>query len=149
MKITHITQSDVHEIVPCAREFCAIIPDTPLNETHYINQWTAFLSNDRGMIMVMRDEAGVVIGGIGGVIHPDLLTAFSLAIELFWYVKPEFRYGIWGVKLLKEFEKWAGENRCHYIHMIHMQCSMPEEMKHFYERMGYHLFETIYRKKIK
>lgn len=94
------------------------------------------------------EHDGEVCGGIGGMHYPDLLTAQKLAVELFWYVKPEYRTGMWPIRLLKEFEVWASMCYCTSVNMIHMECSMPEKLAEIYQRLGYSKFETIYRKKL-
>lgn len=139
----------------CAREFTSVIPDCPLNERHYEAAWKQFLGSGAGVIFLLEEDKPLtanyepkVLGGIGGICHPDLLTGRLTAVELFWYVKPEHRKGIWPVRLLKAFEKWAALMRCHEVAMIHMECSMPERLKEFYQRRGYTLFETMYRKRI-
>jgi GNAT superfamily N-acetyltransferase len=147
VRLFQATIDDIPRIMDCAREFTSIIPDCPLNEAHYEAEWRKFFNSGNGVIYLMEHE-GEIAGGIGGIKCPDLLTGRASAIELFWYVKPEFRSGTWPVRLLREFEQWAVMRGCHEISMIHMECSMPERMKEFYTRNGYELFETMYRKRI-
>jgi GNAT superfamily N-acetyltransferase len=130
----------------CAREFTSIIPDCPLNAAHYGDVWRGFLNADIGAIFLLEDDNGNVVGGIGGVRHPDLLTGRVMAVEMFWYVREAHRMGMWPVRLLVEYERWAKSVGCYDVAMIHMECSMPERLKEFYTRRGYRLFETIYRK---
>ena len=147
MRIIRATLDDLPRIMDCAREFTSIIPDCPLHETHYLASWREFLSSNSGVIFLIEND-GEVVGGIGGVSHPDLLTGRKIAVELFWYVKEAFRTGTHPIRLLHEFESWAQAIGCTQVNMIHMECSMPESMKSIYERQGYELFETIYRKAI-
>jgi len=145
MNIIRATILDVPRILECAREFCSIIPNCPLDELHYASEWERFITDHTGAIFLMEHD-GVVCGGIGGVAHPNLLTGKKIAVELFWYVKPEYRVGTWPIRLLREFESWACLAGCVSVNMIHMECSMPETMKNIYKRLGYGLFETIYNK---
>lgn len=148
MRIVRADASDVPFIMECAREFTSIIPDCPLDARHYESAWWNFITDEKGAIYLLMDDSGNVAGGIGGIWNHDLLTARRMAIELFWYVKPGYRKGVWPIKLLKAFEGWAVENKCQHVAMIHMECSMPDEMKSIYGRLGYSLFETMYRKKL-
>lgn len=148
MRLFRATLDDVPRIMACAREFCAILKQ-PLNEKHYGHFWSCVLSGNTGIIFLLEDEAGQVAGGIGGISHPDLLSGEPCAVELFWYVKPEFRKGLWPVRLLRSFEGWAEANGCKTVAMIYMQDSQPEKMKEFYERSGYRLLESHYTKAIK
>lgn len=148
MRIVRATIEDLPRILECAREFTSIIPGCPLDEAHYVATWREFLLSGAGAIFLIEND-GEVVGGIGGVSHPDLLTGRKIAIELFWYVKEKFRGGLHSIRLLFEFEAWAKQVECTQVNMIHMECSMPSEMKSIYERQGYELFETVYRKELK
>jgi GNAT superfamily N-acetyltransferase len=146
VRITAATIDDVPRILECAREFTAILPDCPLDESHYSQFWRGALQSRAGIILLLEEDDGRVVGGIGGMIHPDLLTGRLCAVELFWYVKREHRRGLWPVRLLKGFEVWARRRGCATVAMIYMQASMPERMKGFYEQAGYSLYECGYRK---
>lgn len=147
MRLIRATVEDVPRILDCAREFCGVIPDCPIDDQHYTSCWRDYVSSHIGVIFLLEHE-GQIAGGIGGIHHPDLLTGRKIAVELFWYVREEYRKTMWPVRLLKEFEVWAKMCYCTHISMIHMECSMPKEVASLYQRMGYELFETIYRKKL-
>ena len=147
MRLIEATVSDVPRIMECAREFCAVLKQ-PLNENHYGQFWSATLSFNQGIIFLLEDGAAKVAGGIGGIKLPNLLSGEMSAVELFWYVKPEFRKGLWPVRLLKQFERWAFEHGCAEVAMIYMEDSQPEKMRSFYERSGYTLRESHYTKKL-
>ena len=147
MNLVRASIEDVPRIMECAEMFCSQIPDCTLNKAHYADCWRDYLTSGSGAIFLLESD-GNVAGGIGGVCYPDPLTGSKIAVELFWFVKPEFRRGSWPIKLLKEFEVWARMCYCSHVSMIHMQCSMPAEIAFIYQRLGYELFETIYRKKL-
>jgi GNAT superfamily N-acetyltransferase len=147
MNLIRANESDVPRIMECARQFCAIIPDVPLDEPGYASYWMDCLRDNSGVIFLLEHE-GEVAGGIGGVYSKEPLTGRRIAVELFWYVKPEYRGGSWPVRLLREFETWSVMAGCSHVCMIHMECSQPDRMGEFYQRRGYQLFETVYRKKL-
>ena len=144
MRIIEAKPSDVPRIMACAREFCALLK-VNLNEAHYAAVWTRFMEEGRGGMFLMED-AGRIVGGIGGITADDLLTGEREAVELFWYVQPEFRKGLAPIRLLNHFEDWAAGAGCKGVAMIHMEASMPQELKLFYEKRGYRLLESHYRK---
>lgn len=108
--------------------------------------WSYFLENDIGVIFVSRNSEGEPIGTIGGCKCPDVNTGALSAMEFFWFVNPECRGD--GLKLLKRFEKWAKEEGCKSVTMVHLSDSMPEKVKHVYERFGYAAAETHYIKEV-
>lgn len=146
MKLFKASLEDVPRIMDCAREFTSILA-CPINEAHYAECWIGFIKSGAGAMFLLEDE-GAVVGGIGGIRHPDLLSGEACAVELFWYVKPKYRRGTMPVRLLTEFERWAQEGGCRTVAMVHMQDSMPEALGAFYERHGYELYETMYRKQL-
>jgi GNAT superfamily N-acetyltransferase len=147
MRLFRATEDDVPRIMDCAREFCALLGQK-LNEAHYETVWRLKLRGDLGAIFLLEDD-GDIVGGIGAIKAQDMLSADWYAIEAFWYVKPEHRGGLWSVRLMKRFEEWGfGEARCAEVAMVHMEQSMPAQLKAFYERSGYVLDETVYRKRI-
>lgn len=148
MKLIKAGVDDVPRIMECAREFTSVIPDCQLDEAHYAESWRGFLNAGNGVILLLETAVGQVAGGLGGIVHPDLLSGKLNAVELFWYVKPEYRGGTWPVRLLREFEVWAATRGCDQVCMIHMECSMPARLKEFYLRSGYQLIETVYRKNL-
>jgi GNAT superfamily N-acetyltransferase len=156
VKIFAATLDDVPRIMDCARVFVhtrmsspvnAGAPHDQLNEAHYGECWRGFLKTGIGAMFLLED-GGELVGGIGGVAHPDLVTGELTAVELYWYVKPEYRRGTMPIRLLTEFEQWAARRGCRTVAMIHMQDSMPEALGAFYERRGYKLYETMYRKSL-
>lgn len=136
---------DVSRIMDCAREMTGNIPDCPLNEAHYTQQWRRLLLSGAGAMFLLED-GGEVVGGIGGICHPDLLTDRLVAAEMFWYVKPAHRGGTWAVRLLKAYEAWAKSQGCYSLSIGHTAHLMPERLKEFYLRRGYTPNETNYRK---
>jgi GNAT superfamily N-acetyltransferase len=149
MRIVRAQLQDVPRIMECARQFTAILPDCTLDEAHYGNLWRRVIEAGAGAIFLLETDEGGVAGGIGGICTPDILTGQLVAVELFWYVQPEHRHGLFPVRLLREYERWASGQGCVHVSMIYMEASMPERMKEFYERSGYRLLETVYRKRLK
>ena len=146
MHIARARVEDVPLLIECAMEFAAQIPDCPLDEEGYIFSLQNIVESC-GVIFLLFDGSRVV-GAIGGIKSPDILTGRLLAIELFWYLMPAYRRGMWAIRLLNKLEEWAKDSKCWHIAMIHMECSMPEKMTRIYRKLGYELFETVWRKRL-
>ena len=108
--------------------------------------WEKLLSNGTGIIFV-DERDGELVGTIGGMVHEDLYDPRLIATELFWFARKEHRGA--GLKLYREFERWAGENGAAMIRMAHLLDSMPEKVSHFYQRAGYTAIETYYGKSLR
>jgi len=62
------------------------------------------------------EQAGVIIGAIGGMFSPDPFTGDPVAVETFWYVHPDHRH-LGGLKLLHKFIDRAIEKSCMRVQM--------------------------------
>jgi len=98
-----------------------------------------------GMLALVDD--GVVLGGLGYVIAPDLHFPRKMAVETFWYIRPENRGG--GLRLLHAFEKLAADLKCDAVAMIHMVDSHPEALEKLYIHRDYRMMEKHYVKQLK
>lgn len=146
MRIFKAAIIDIPRIMECAREFCAVLGHD-FDEASYHKFWIKTIFDGNGDIFLLEHEGGVV-GGIGGIKSGQPLSGKLVAVELFWYVKEQYRHGLWPMRLLSEFERWSEECGCESINMIHMEKSMPDHLKKVYQRMGYELIETVHSKPI-
>ncbi len=84
----------------------------------FLKNWTLFLSAYPSVIFGLWHEKGLV-GGIGGMIHPDLNTGMLYAVEFFWYVDPAHRNTLGAARLPLTFKKWGKRNGAERWKMIH------------------------------
>lgn len=102
-----------------------------------------------GQIFILLDDnTGESIGGFGCIKSPDLHSGRMMAVETFWYVVPEYRNSLGGAQLYDSFERWAAEQGCEILAMIHMIDSSPEKLRKLYEKKGYRLAEQHYIKEV-
>jgi GNAT superfamily N-acetyltransferase len=108
------------------------------NPDHYISQWEMFMKTGIGVLWCLKcDET--IVGGIGGIVVPDILTGKSILVELFWYVTPIHRKR--GILLFNAMEEYVNIHNLRWA-MIHMERSMPDKLKLFYTKRGFRLLET-------
>jgi GNAT superfamily N-acetyltransferase len=136
----------MYEIARCTnaediRKYAIEFTDTlgePCDPDYYTTQWQRFIDTGIGLIWALSYN-GSVVGGIGGIVSPDLLCGKPTLIELFWYVTPSHRKR--GILLFREMERYVNEHNLRWA-MIHMERSMPEKLKLFYSKQGFRLLET-------
>ena len=136
-KIVTMSKKDIPVVLLYATEFGQGI-DEEVNTDHYRKQWERFFDSGIGVMWGLSCD-GVIVGGIGGIIAPDLHSGKATLIELFWYVSPAHRKH--GLKLFNEMEKYANDHNLRWA-MIHMENSMPDKLKEFYRKQGFRLLET-------
>jgi len=105
--------------------------------------------------MMIRQNIGILfiylknskaVGAICGMKHPSIFTGEMTATEFFWYADPG--YPRTGIKLFDRFEKWAKEEKCKNIIMVHLADLMPEKIGKFYQRRGYKCLESHFIKEL-
>ena len=85
----------------------------------FIKNWTMFLSAYPAVIFGLWEDMALV-GGIGGMIFPDLNTGTPCAIEFFWYVDPAHRNTLGAARLPLTFKKWGKRHGAERFRMIHL-----------------------------
>jgi GNAT superfamily N-acetyltransferase len=119
-----------------------------LHFEYWKKRWNEYISNGIGVIIASMVD-GKVIGMIGGLVYPCMMTGRQEAVEAFWYMLPDYRKGTYGIKLLQSFEEWAKFNNAVQMKMIHMAHIDPEKIQSMYERMGYKKIEVGFIKELK
>jgi GNAT superfamily N-acetyltransferase len=109
--------------------------------------WSHMLTTRLGCLIVQTgDEDLDVQGAIGGLLYPDPYSGEMIATEMFWFVRSAHRGE--GMKLYREFERWAIAQGAQRIRMVHLADSMPDRLSVLYRRLGYRLAETVWEKEI-
>ena len=110
----------------------------------FIACWQRLIRNGIGVILGLFNESGEIQGALGAVIYPDMNNGDITAVENFWYMLPQCRGQ--GLKLLKEYEKWARRRGAKRLAMIHLLNLQPEKLGALYQRLGFEPIETNYIK---
>ncbi len=85
----------------------------------FLKNWTLFLSAYPSVIFGLWEETRLV-GGIGGMIHPDLNSGMLYAVEFFWYVDPGYRKTLGAARLPLTVKKWGKRQGAQRWKMIHL-----------------------------
>ena len=103
------------------------------------------MAYDHGLLIVADDDG---LYGFMAAIKSPLLgsTKAWTATELAWWVNPEKRGKLAGVRLVEHLERLCINGEVKYFNLAYMQTSMPDTVKKLYEKMGYELQETVYTK---
>lgn len=120
-------------------------------ETHYWSkgydlneEWvTNILKLPNIHIIEEEEKALMVVTWIDN--HP-LFKGHKVALELLWYVKPEFRGSLVGPKMFVKYEQWARDNGCTII--LADNIGDAPKIDRFYENSGYSLIEKKFMKEL-
>lgn len=111
----------------------------------FLDGWARLITSGVGVIFIAW-ESDTVKGAIGGAMSPDINTGDITAAEMFWFMKPDHRRGLDGIRLLKAFEDWSRQNGAIRIWMLHVVGLNDNRFESLYPRLGYSLAERIYIK---
>jgi hypothetical protein len=138
---------DIEQTVVLASEFSdyyGVVGQPNLSKVRHLLENCVFNDNTF-FCLVMKDE-NKVVGGLVGYIADHLLFDVSMAYELAWFVKEEYR-GKHSIAMLKEFENWAKKSQgVEFVVMAYT--SKMSNLDKVYKKLGYEAIEFTYKKNI-
>jgi GNAT superfamily N-acetyltransferase len=121
-------------------KFVKVDPD------HTAKRYQEMIRSGFAAVFMLVGERDEIQGGLGAIKYPDIHSGEWRATESFWYVLPEFRGGFGAMDLLLAYEKWARDQGCKMMSIIHLADSYPEKLERLYRNRGYELVEKTYMK---
>lgn len=104
------------------------------------------MNNDNYLVLVLIKDK-TIVGFLLSVVASSIFCDDIVANELAWFVHPDYRKGSGGLKLLTTFEYWAKEvKKVDYITLSTVMTI--KDLGKFYNKRGYDLVETTYRKRV-
>ena len=94
------------------------LPGT-FNEDVFLKNWTTYLTSYGARIFSLW-EGETLIGGIGGMLAPDVFTGEKICQEFFWFIAPEYRHRTGALRLFKRFKRWGKESGASRLRMVRM-----------------------------
>jgi hypothetical protein len=143
MSIREATEADIPKLVEMGSESLREGPykdelDNPEQSAKFALE---VISSAHGKVLV-ADEEGELRGLLGFVLYPHYFTGQQTAIELMWYVRPEYRRSMTGICLIR-----AGQRIAKTMGAAKMQLTAPtREVGAAYEAMGYRPIEVAYQR---
>lgn len=108
-----------------------------------------FTEMDAQGLLLIAEEDGRIVGGVGGQMGPLFLNRNYLAgCERFWWLDPTKRNSRAGLLMLNGIEQAAAKAGCHYWMMISLDASDAERAEKIYVRTGYKPVERVFLKKV-
>lgn len=107
----------------------------------FVGSWKALLSAGAGGMFIARRRDDPV-GAIGFLLYPDANSGELMAMEAFWYVRPDAR-GV-GLRLLDAYESAARASGARGINIAHLCDGKQGKLERLFERRGYKAREVHY-----
>lgn len=134
------TDADVDAIVAMAQRFLAsstYAPHVLANPTHMRTLALHLIDSPDGTVIVAEHDE-TLVGMIGCLCYPHVLSGVRVCGELVWWVEPEHR-GI-GLRLLDDAEQWARDHGALEMHMV----APTVDVERIYARRGYTPLERTF-----
>lgn len=149
MKITPIEGSDLEDFLKAADMFATESKvGVPINPDTLIEQIASMIEKQHGNVLIARTEEGEFVGTIGFCVSPMWWDeTYLIGEELFWWVSPEYRNGLIGIKLLNEAEKYIRALGAKEFHMMCLETVEPDKVGSLYQRLGFSPAQYLYRKR--
>ncbi len=107
----------------------------------------ASLSREDLFLWVAVDE-GQIVGFLWAGYH-ELApwTPVRVASDILFYIIPERRGTLLGMRLIKALKQWANENECSEVRLSIASGINEERVGRMYKRLGFEPFGTVYNLK--
>ncbi len=142
--IRRAVQRDIPRLIELGEEFALLSQSVHGFEVsrESIIQFTNHVVNEADGVVFVLEVDGVIQGFIAGLVQKIYFSKDIALQEVAWYVKKGFK----GLSLLYAFEKCAKDVGCNHL----VVGNKPQycDLKRVYERMGFHLLENQYAKRL-
>lgn len=140
------TSDEIRAIIAMAKQYDGgFSQHVTVNVEHATKTYLGMVEAGIAIVFCLKD-GDKIIGGLAAIKYPDINCGVMTAVECFWFVNPESRGK--GLELLSIFEKWAKQEQCQRIALIHLADSYPETLEKLYIRKGYKLTEKHYVREV-
>jgi GNAT superfamily N-acetyltransferase len=146
--IVHLNKDTILVTRTAANEFFEESQLPGALDFHYwVKRWGEVFDMKMGTIIAYMND-GELKGFMGALIFPCWMTGHTEALEAFWYVRKPYRGTTIGIKILKEYERWARERGAVRVKMVHLEVINADMLEKIYLRMGYSKLERVYSKEL-
>lgn len=99
----------------------------------------------RDYLVLLSYDGDRTVGVLVGHAYEPVFSTDKVAIEMLWYLEPEFRNGVRGRDMMDAYEYWAKGVKAKVV-QYGLLSSSPEGMASLYKRRGLDRVEQIFQK---
>ncbi len=145
--VREATEDDVFDVVLLTREAYETVPEkdyVKFSSKKVIQLVSHAVPHDSFIVLVLEND-GEIVGYFFGVIMECYFALESQATCLSWFIRPPHRSVRNAFSLLKQYEKWAIDQKVVSVNMI----DIKENSSKVFEKLGYEKTEITFTKRIK
>ena len=144
--IREASETDIPRIVELGRRFLLEGPYRELlkDDPEVLrNAFLSFLQNPQAKFLLFQ-EGSHTVGVLIFLLFPHYFTGEPTAGEVLWYVIPEARGGMAGLRLLNAAERLASSLGAKRMQMV----APTDRIAELYKRRGYGFVESTYQREL-
>lgn len=145
-----VIEEDIMELIEVGELYHEeVMPGYEFEMNHLIDNLVSIIFNDNIVFykLVVHD---MIVGVIAFAITKPISGGPLQALEMFWFIKKEYRRGSLGTRMYKAIEALLEQEKgVGIIEMTSMESSDPDRVESFLLRSGYVPSERHYRKWLK
>lgn len=143
-----IEAKDLTRFVELCHNFHLASPfnNTEFNKDKVINSAHAIMNGpkENAIILLLCDIDAVAQGFLIGVVSETPFGTERMAMELAWWVEPEYRGTRKSLELVLAYQDWAKRIGCSLIQMSRIENTGTDKLHDIYNKLGMRLAESGY-----
>jgi len=151
VEIVQATENDIPTIVEFARKFHQVSPfqDSPFSpEMVELFCQTLLTNGINNAILLLSVAEGEPTGMLIASAQEMSFSTDRFAVELAWWVEPEYRNSPAAQRLIEVYEYWAKKVGCTHVMMSSLSIDNQKILDRWYSRRGYRPTENHYTKEL-
>lgn len=103
---------------------------------------------NKTIVICLMDSSDIIQGVVIGTVSESIFNTDKCAMEMVWWVEPEFRGHRESIQLIKAYKNWGLRVGCSVIQMCSLSNS-PKNVDAVYKHLGLQPVETTYVMEVK
>lgn len=142
---------DIQKLPELLLEFFRASPfqDYHFNQDKVFNTLQKMCIDRKNSIVLLSMDGDTPVGIIAGQKVLPTFADDEVALELAWYLKPEYRKSRRGLELLDGFEEWAKLVGCKFVQYSILKTGEDDNaVEKIYKHRGFHQTEAGFQKRL-
>lgn len=151
VRVIALQNDDVEEVLMLARimhQESQTYRQFPFDDAVFRGWLIAAVNEPKRFFCGVAEQDNEIVGAMLGVSMNMLFSSSKMASELGLFVRPAYRGGRAGLKLVRAFEEWARNNGCSLITVGVSAGITDERAVKFYEKLGFEKHGVALRREI-
>lgn len=121
----------------------------PERADYILNKLLSYRAEGENVFLQVLELDEKVVGFFGGEVITNEWVDCNMAVDLGFYITPEYRKGTYGVRMIKNFEKWSvSVAKCDLIRVAVFAGVANDRTASLLDRIGFSRAGTLHNKEL-